>query len=165
MMQVWCFPDQCVPDQKFWDVAPLVLFVPWINHPCPMCPVPGPHEGTGTLQLVTLRYTLATGHFALFAFLIGWCPSVRCKIGPHIITPSYRFSSLATLLSSKYFLEWFGGQGHDSLSKGRNIQEFSVGDTSVGDELTLHPTYALDIHVARPCLIHTGILLFSILWL
>ncbi len=29
----------------------------------------------------------------------------------------------------------------DALSKGCNIQEFSVGDTPVGDEITLHPPY------------------------
>ena len=36
---------------------------------------------------------------------------------------------------------WFGhGQNsqRDTLSKGCNIQEFSVGDRSVGDGLTLH---------------------------
>ncbi len=56
-------------------------------------------------------------------------------------------------LRSKYFSGWFGqgrnNQG-DSLPKGRNILEFSVRDTSAGDELTLHPNpsylYGFAIH-------------------
>jgi hypothetical protein len=31
----------------------------------------------------------------------------------------------------------------DALSKGRSIQETSVGDTSVGDELSLHQIYVI----------------------
>ncbi len=35
---------------------------------------------------------------------------------------------------------WSGAQYlRDALFKGRNIQELSVGDTSVGDTSTLHP--------------------------
>jgi hypothetical protein len=40
-------------------------------------------------------------------------------------------------------LKVFFGMVRGALSKGRNIQEFSVGDTSVGDELTLHPSKPL----------------------
>ncbi len=116
-MQGWCFPDQCVPDRKFLDVAPLVLFVPWINHPWPMCPVPGPHEGTDHNPVASdASLTMATGRFALFAFSIGWCPSVRCKLGPLIITASYRFAPLGEnpmSHRSKYFSGWFG-QGHNN---------------------------------------------------
>jgi hypothetical protein len=47
---------------------------------------------------------------------IGSCPSVRCKLGPHIITPSYRFAPLGDTpmsLRSKYLgMRWFG-QGHN----------------------------------------------------
>ncbi len=32
-----------------------------------------------------------TGRFAFFAFSIGWCFFVRCKLDPHIITLSYGF--------------------------------------------------------------------------
>jgi hypothetical protein len=40
-MQGWCFPDRCVPDRKFLDVAPLEQSVPWILCPWLMCPDPG----------------------------------------------------------------------------------------------------------------------------
>ncbi len=87
------FPRPMCPRPKILGCCtPWVLFVPWINHPWPMCLLSEPHEGTG--HNPTLRYTLATSRFALFAFSIGWRPSVRCNLCLHIITPSYRFAPL-----------------------------------------------------------------------
>jgi hypothetical protein len=41
-------------------------------------------------------------------------------------------------------------QPRDTLSKGCNIQEFSVGDTSVGDGLTLHQnSYNIEVWFTR----------------
>ncbi len=41
---------------------------------------------------------------------------------------------------SRFGTHWSGAQyPRDALFKGRNIQELSVGDTSVGDPSTLHP--------------------------
>ncbi len=63
------FPDQCVPDRKFLDVAPLVLFVPWVNQLWPMCPVPGPHEGTGH-NPVASDASLHPGHRSLHSLCL-----------------------------------------------------------------------------------------------
>ncbi len=49
-------------------------------------------------------------------------------------------------LRSKYFSGWFG-QGHNNQGtlcpRGTTSKNFRSGDTSVGDELTLHPGLAL----------------------
>jgi hypothetical protein len=45
--------------------------------------------------------------------------------------------------ASQLRMVWSGTQyPRNALSKGRNVQEISVRDTSVGDELTLHPLRA-----------------------
>ncbi len=115
-----CFPDQCVPDRKFLDVAPLVLFVPWINHPWPMCPVPGSHEGTGH-NPVASDASLHPGRPSLRSLCLfdRLVPLRQCKLGPHIITPSYRFAPLGDTpmsLRSKYFSGWLGqGQNNQGM--------------------------------------------------
>jgi hypothetical protein len=68
-MQGRCFPDQCVPDRKFLDFAPLVLFVPWINHPRPMYLFPGPHEGTGHNPVASYAL-LHPGHWTLLSLCL-----------------------------------------------------------------------------------------------
>ncbi len=70
---------------------------------------------------------------------IGLCPSIRCKIGPHILTPSYRYPMS---ICSKYLgMGWFG-QGHNIQGKlcprGATSNNFWWGETPVGDEITLN---------------------------
>ncbi len=79
---------------------------------------------------------------------IGSCPSVRCKharpthYNSQLLPCSAGGHSSVTLL--KVFRDGMVRSGaqypRDALSKGCNIQEFSMGDTPVGDEITLHPS-------------------------
>ncbi len=81
-----------------WMLRPLYYLS---NHPWPMCPVPGPHEGTGHNPVVS------------DASLHPCHPPLLC---PHIITLIYRFAQLGDTpmsLRSKYFSGWFG-QGHNN---------------------------------------------------
>jgi hypothetical protein len=152
-MQGWCVPDWCVPDRKFLDVAPLEQSVPWKLCPWPMCPDPGPRSVGAIVASVGLRRLMdqwgvwPASPTPLTRF-IGLAPLHRMHAQPTHRTPPLRSakahvswkSGVASLNQIKG-MGWFG-QGQiiqgtlcprDATSK-----NFSVGDTSVGDGLTLH---------------------------
>jgi hypothetical protein len=74
--------------------------------------------------------------------MLGWVRSVQFRrypmgrriavVDPALCDPCVTKSRVGT--------HWSGAQyPRDTLFKGRNIQELSVGDTSVRDTSTLHP--------------------------
>jgi hypothetical protein len=69
-------------------------------------------------------------------------PSIT-SVTPHK-TPHKRYSESIKQSEFRDGMVWSWAQyPKDTLSKGCNIQEFSVGDTSVGDGQTLHPFYTI----------------------
>jgi hypothetical protein len=89
-----------VPDRKFLGVAPHVRFVPWTHHPLSMCPDPESHQGKLTAS--SRGSQGMSGRFRLrpLTRFYRFVPSVRCKLGQHITTPSYRFASLGAYVVS-----------------------------------------------------------------
>ena len=139
-MQGWC-----VPDRKFLDVAPLKQSVPWI-----LCPDHGPrsvdrYRGLGRPPAPNE----SVGRLAGFAY----APDQVYWIGA---LPSDARSAHIPLRSAKARGSWKSGvaslnqiKGMGWFSQGHNRQgtlcprdatskNFPVGDTSVGDGLTLH---------------------------
>ncbi len=132
-MQGWCVPDQCVPDRKFLDVGPLEQSVPWILCPWPMCPaLDRVKHGTSSVGLRRLmdQWGIWPASPTPLTRFIGLALLRRMHAWPTHRTPPLR--------SAKALASW---KPRDTLSKGCNIQEFSVGDTSVGDGQALHPEF------------------------
>ncbi len=129
---------RCVPDRKFlrplYDLSLGLIIsdqsVPTLN---------GIREAN-SLQQGKLGDVWPASFTALTRFYIGLCPSVRCKLGPHIIiTPSYRFALLGDTpmsLRSKYLgMGWFC-QGHNFQGtlcpRGATSENFRSGTHQLG---------------------------------
>ncbi len=137
-MQGQCDPNRCVPDRRFLDVAPHVRFVPWTDHPWPMCPWRASGEANSLQQgkLGDVWPASPTPLTRLYRLL----PLCQVQTRLTHYTPSYRFAPLGDTpvsLCSKYLgMGWFG-QGHNI--QGTLCQRGATSKNPAGDEITLHP--------------------------